>query len=158
MEDAFIGGWAMPAPRHPSPRPTQHESNGDGSVPMTMGVPGPSPLLSPHLQQTGYPFVRRPSSASIPTAQHGLSPSSYDSPLAQLSPVERSQALNLRKTTMQPYLQFMCGPLLRYDTVDNGVWHGAALIVSKYCFHLFFPWMVGFGAGANGPLCPLPEM
>lgn len=35
---------------------------------------------------------------------------------------------------MQPYLQFMCGPLLRYDTVDeHGVWHGAALIVSECC-------------------------
>jgi hypothetical protein len=33
---------------------------------------------------------------------------------------------------MNPYLQFMCGPLLRYDTVDEqGVWHGAALIVSE---------------------------
>lgn len=32
---------------------------------------------------------------------------------------------------MNPYLQFMCGPLLRYDTVDErGVWHGAALIVT----------------------------
>lgn len=27
----------------------------------------------------------------------------------------------------------MVGPLLRYDTVDeNGLWHGAALIVSTY--------------------------
>ena len=33
---------------------------------------------------------------------------------------------------MNPYLQYMCGPLLRYDTVDeSGVWHGAALIVSE---------------------------
>lgn len=34
---------------------------------------------------------------------------------------------------MNPYLQFMCGPLLRYDTMDErAVWHGAALIVSEY--------------------------
>lgn len=34
---------------------------------------------------------------------------------------------------MSPYLQFMVGPLLRYDTVDeNGLWHGAVLIVSAY--------------------------
>ena len=32
-----------------------------------------------------------------------------------------------------PYLQFMVGPLLRYDTVDeNGLWHGAVMIVSAY--------------------------
>jgi E3 ubiquitin-protein ligase NEDD4 len=35
------------------------------------------------------------------------------------------------KRSMHPYLQFMCGPLLRYDSVDSdGVWRGAALIVS----------------------------
>jgi hypothetical protein len=55
-------------------------------------------------------------------------------PLSQLSPLERSKALNSRKIAMEPYLQFMCGPLLRYDTVDeHGVWHGAALIVSECC-------------------------
>jgi len=33
---------------------------------------------------------------------------------------------------MEPYLQLMVGPLLRYDTVDeSGLWRGAALIVSK---------------------------
>lgn len=33
---------------------------------------------------------------------------------------------------MDPYLQLMCGPLLRYDTIDeHGVWHGAVLVVSK---------------------------
>ncbi|KAF8479014.1 hypothetical protein DFH94DRAFT_693399 [Russula ochroleuca] len=128
MEDSFIGGWTMPV-RQPSPRPTPPASNGDGSIPM--GVPGPSPLLSAHLQQTGYPFVRPPSTSGLPAAaQHGPRPSSDDSPLAKLSPVERSQVLNLRKTTMQPYLQFMCGPLLRYDTIEDGVWHGAALIVT----------------------------
>lgn len=46
-----------------------------------------------------------------------------------MSAVERSQ--NLRVQRMHPILQFMAGPLLRYDTVDaDGVWHGAAMIVS----------------------------
>lgn len=42
---------------------------------------------------------------------------------------------------MNPVLQFMVGPLLKYDTVDDkGVWHGACLIVSKshefvYVYH-----------------------
>lgn len=38
---------------------------------------------------------------------------------------------------MEPHLQFICGPLLRYDTVDElGKWHGAALIVSECCCFL----------------------
>jgi hypothetical protein len=46
---------------------------------------------------------------------------------------------------MQPYLQFMCGPLLRYDTVDeHGVWHGAALVVSECCC-----FSLGLWIGAN---------
>lgn len=49
--------------------------------------------------------------------------------LAQMSAVERSRAQRLAR--MEPHLQFMVGPLLRYDTVDeNGLWRGAALIVT----------------------------
>jgi hypothetical protein len=134
MEDTFIGGWAMPAPRHPSPGPAQQppHTNGDGSAQMNV----PPPFLSPHLQQTGYPFVRPPSESASPALQGGGVRASTDGnpDLAQLSPVERSQTFSLRKRIMQPYLQFMCGPLLRYDTVDeHGVWHGAVLIVSKCC-------------------------
>ncbi|EMD34460.1 hypothetical protein CERSUDRAFT_97712 [Gelatoporia subvermispora B] len=48
---------------------------------------------------------------------------------AQMSAVERSK--NLRVRRMDPYLQFMAGPLLRYDTVDEqGVWRGAAMIIT----------------------------
>lgn len=32
---------------------------------------------------------------------------------------------------MKPHLQLMVGPLLRYDTIDEGVWNGFALVVSK---------------------------
>lgn len=139
MEDTFIGGWTMPVPvpRHASPRPTQQPyANGDGSAQM------PSPQLSTHLQQTGYPFVRPPSGSVSPALQGGVRPSMDENPLARLSPVERSQTLNLRKRIMQPYLQFMCGPLLRYDTVDeHGVWHGAALIVSKLLLN-FSLWLL----------------
>jgi len=135
MEDTFIGGWTMPVPRQPSPRPTQPSSNGDGNVQLK-----PSPRLSQHLLQTGYPFVLPPSTSAVPPALQG--PSLDENPLAQLSPVERSQTLHLRKKTMQPNLQFMCGPLLRYDAVDeHGVWHGAALIVSKCSW--FSCWCLG---------------
>lgn len=48
-----------------------------------------------------------------------------------MTAVERSRTQ--RAARMKPHLQFMVGPLLRYDTVDeNGVWNGAALIVSQY--------------------------
>ena len=114
----------MPVPRHPSPRPTHLDSNGDASVNSNItpspGFPG----------SNGIPFVRQPSS------------SMDEIPLSQRSPLERSKALNFRKTVMQPYLQFMCGPLLRYDTIDeHGIWHGAALIVSECCC---FPWVSGW--------------
>ena len=142
MEDTFIGGWTLPASRQPSPRPTPPDSQGNGSV--QMNVPVPSPFLSQHLRQTGYPFVQPPPESVSPAAQ-GSRP---DENLAALpSPVERSRNLNLRKATMQPYLQFMCGPLLRYDAVDGGVWHGAALIVSKWRS----VFLVGLLAGANTP-------
>lgn len=42
---------------------------------------------------------------------------------------------------MNPSLQFMVGPLLRYDTIDkDGIWHGAALIVSECS--LSFMWCI----------------
>lgn len=127
VEDIIIGGWTMPSHPSPSPRPTScPDSHGDASINSNIQV---APTLE-FPGSTGYPFVRRPS------------PSMDEIPLSQLSPLERSKALNFRKTLMQPYLQFMCGPLLRYDTVDErGVWHGAALIVSECCC---CPWVFGW--------------
>jgi hypothetical protein len=151
MENTFIGGWAMPVPRHASPHPTQQPyANGDGGAQMNVTLP--SPHLSTHLQQTGYPFVRPPSGSVSPALQGGVRPSMDENPLARLSPVERSQTLNLRKRIMQPYLQFMCGPLLRYDTVDeHGVWHGAALIVSKLGLLNFSLWLLSWRALIPSP-------
>ncbi|EPQ58419.1 hypothetical protein GLOTRDRAFT_36442 [Gloeophyllum trabeum ATCC 11539] len=62
--------------------------------------------------------------------QTSSQPSYLDpSHLTHLSAVERSRSL--KGARMEPHLQFMVGPLLRYDTVDaQGVWHGAALIVT----------------------------
>lgn len=51
--------------------------------------------------------------------------------MAQLPAAERARMQKAPRT--DPYLQFMVGPLLRYDTVDeNGLWHGAVMIVSAY--------------------------
>ncbi len=116
----------MPAPRYPSAFPTQPDNSEDASVGPNFTPPPRFP--SPHLRQTGYPFVRQ------------SDPLMDDTPLSQLSATERHQALNRRKRLMDPYLQFLCGPLLRYDDVDsNGVWHGAALIVSA-CVSRFPCW------------------
>ncbi|KAM6500879.1 hypothetical protein JOM56_003893 [Amanita muscaria] len=48
--------------------------------------------------------------------------------LARMTPAERSQYY--RVAHMGPPLQFMCGPLLKYDTVVDYVWYGAVLIVT----------------------------
>ncbi|KAI9511315.1 hypothetical protein F5148DRAFT_1274284 [Russula earlei] len=123
MEDAFVGGWALPPPLPPKPDRT-------GNAGAQFGVPVPPLYTSPRLLQSGYPFVDSPTSRGPPVL-HGVRSSFDQNPLSRLSPVERSQTLHLRKKMMNPYLQFMCGPLLRYDTVDrDGVWHGAALIVT----------------------------
>jgi hypothetical protein len=148
MEDAFIGGWAMapPGQASSSSHAAAQQPDGNGNVGTQLGVPAPTSPLSAHLLQTGYPFVRQPppsaaaATAADPTAIQGVHPSFAQNPLSQLGPVERSHALNLRKRMMNPYLQFMCGPLLRYDTVDaNDVWHGAALIVSELPRCIFIP-------------------
>jgi hypothetical protein len=120
LEEGFIGGWNVTAPPSPGTGP-----NLGGPFAATPPPFGPSP----HLLQSGYPFVH-PSSPSAPPAAHSPHPSFDGSQQSHLSAAERSQSHQTRK--MNPYLQFMCGPLLRYDTVDErAVWHGAALIVSE---------------------------
>ncbi|KAJ7632470.1 hypothetical protein FB45DRAFT_978232 [Roridomyces roridus] len=57
--------------------------------------------------------------------------------LTGLSAVERSQVLRIPR--MDPHLQFMVGPLLRYDTVEDGVWHGAAMIVTADAGSVYEP-------------------
>jgi hypothetical protein len=104
----------------------------DGSFVGGFPMPGIPPSLPPrarpsHFQQspsgTKTSHVRSESSTSIVRTE-----SAY---LAQLPPAERSRMQRAPRT--DPYLQFMVGPLLRYDTVDeNGLWHGAVMIVSAY--------------------------
>ncbi|TFK27403.1 plasma membrane protein [Coprinopsis marcescibilis] len=49
--------------------------------------------------------------------------------LTAMSAIDRSRILRVAR--MDPHLQFMCGPLLKFDTIDeDGVWHGAAMIVT----------------------------
>ncbi|KAI0317869.1 hypothetical protein OF83DRAFT_1083328 [Amylostereum chailletii] len=74
----------------------------------------------------GYPHAQN--DIQHPTSPREPSTKSQASTLVHMSAVERSQ--NLRMARMHPHLQFMCGPLLRYDTVENGIWRGAALVVT----------------------------
>lgn len=72
---------------------------------------------------------------NVPSQQNGQlriasQPRLSTSTLTHKSAVERSHLLRVAR--MEPHLQFMVGPLLRYDTVDtSGVWNGFALIVSE---------------------------
>jgi hypothetical protein len=139
MEDTFtIRGWATGTPGQPSSHLTQ--PNGNGIADTQSSVRAPPPVLSAPLQN-GHPVAYQPP-PSRPDIIQGMRPSFDQNPLSQLSPVERSRTLKLRKVMMNPRLQFMCGPLLRYDTVDeHGVWHGAALIVSECsCIRPLLEW------------------
>ncbi|KAI0274396.1 hypothetical protein BGY98DRAFT_71415 [Russula aff. rugulosa BPL654] len=117
-DGVFIGGWVMPTPGQPPPFPPYPDASGSGDA--SFNVTPPPQFLGPQqFRQTGYPFVHQPG------------PFMGDTPGSHLSAAERSQAFKHRKRFMDPYLQFTCGPLLRYDNVDSdGVWHGAALIVT----------------------------
>lgn len=88
-------------------------------------IPPPPP---PKDYKNGHVYSPGNAPSQISTAASRTSAST--SRLAHMSPVERSQAF--RMNMMQPHLQLMVGPLLRYDTVDaRGVWHGFALVVSE---------------------------
>lgn len=88
-------------------------------------IPPPPP---PKDYKNGHVYSPKGAPSQISTAASRTSAST--SRLAHMSPVERSQAF--RMNMMQPHLQLMVGPLLRYDTVDaRGVWNGFALVVSE---------------------------
>lgn len=114
MSEPFVGGFNLPPP---SPAPS---------------FGGPPPPLPPKDATWSTHNARIPSDASWSDgASRTASVKSSHSKFVNMNAVERSK--HLRVARMNPYLQFMVGPLLRYDTVDEaGVWRGAAMIVSKY--------------------------
>lgn len=94
--------------------PNNHYGNGIPSRPIAQETLSNIPPSSP-TRQPAFPVNNQP---SLPVEG-----------LVHLSAVERSQLLRVAR--MEPHLQFMCGPLLKYDTIDSqGTWHGAALIVT----------------------------
>ncbi|TIA90153.1 hypothetical protein E3P99_01665 [Wallemia hederae] len=44
--------------------------------------------------------------------------------------IKRSQSHQDKLGRLSPHLQFLCGPMLKYDTVVDNVWYGAAMIVT----------------------------
>ncbi|KAF9452283.1 hypothetical protein P691DRAFT_795246 [Macrolepiota fuliginosa MF-IS2] len=141
IEESFIGGFhdhrPPPSPRPPPVPPKEGFPVHYGFPPPTGEYPPPSDGFPSH-HNAGYPNIpvphentptfplQPPTSQPIyPPAQPTLTPET----LAHLNAVERSQVLQVAR--MDPHLQFMCGPLLKYDTTDShGLWHGAALIVT----------------------------
>lgn len=110
MNAGFIGGFAPPGA----------SSNFNIRAP-----PSPTPPQVP--PKDG----QYPNGLHAPAIGTTTSASSGRSSLRSMTAVERSQYY--RVVRMNPHLQFMAGPLLRYDTVDeNGTWYGACMIVSMY--------------------------
>ncbi|KAG2157403.1 hypothetical protein DEU56DRAFT_764466 [Suillus clintonianus] len=96
-----------------------------GVPPSTSPIPDTPPSVPPKYFNEGFAHNAHTSVSSMERLVSGSSSLS----LAQMPAVERSRAQRLAR--MEPHLQFMVGPLLRYDTVDeNGLWRGAALIVT----------------------------
>ncbi|KAG1877803.1 hypothetical protein DFJ58DRAFT_752768 [Suillus subalutaceus] len=100
----------------------------------SFGIPRPPSSPTPGTLSPVPPkyFTDNPAQNGSASASHAierLASGSSGVSLAQMPAVERSRAQRLAR--MEPHLQFMVGPLLRYDTVDeNGLWRGAALIVT----------------------------
>ncbi|TIC72570.1 hypothetical protein E3Q00_03843 [Wallemia mellicola] len=44
--------------------------------------------------------------------------------------IKRSPSHQSKLGHLKPHLQFLCGPMLKYDTVVDNVWYGAAMIVT----------------------------
>lgn len=121
MSEPFVGGFAYPGAHSGPSTPPPPIPPKDDYVRRFQGSNG---YKGSHLSQTesiSSTGTGNPNDSSMTyTTQH----------MAKLSAVERSR--NFKVARMNPHLQFMAGPLLRYDTVDEqGVWHGAALIVCK---------------------------
>ncbi|KAJ3744607.1 hypothetical protein DFH05DRAFT_1534942 [Lentinula detonsa] len=90
-----------------------------GFLPPPSPVPPPLPVKDEIYTD---PSFHLPSGVS---SQKSIS----SSQLSRLSAVERSKTLRVAR--MDPHLMFMVGPLLKYDTTDEqGIWHGALLIVT----------------------------
>ena len=157
--DAFVGGIVPPSalsagyapsyhstpPRHartlsppcgPPPSFPRPSASAPPSHLPHRSVPQPSSLYNPTHRRTpsGLTSSRASSGTPQPSAQDQRTSSYATTPAAKvdtglqllcvpLAPVE-SALFHLSSGS--------CGPLLKYDTVVNGIWYGACMIVSAY--------------------------
>ncbi|KAG6919956.1 hypothetical protein DXG01_013305 [Tephrocybe rancida] len=153
MHEQFIGGFQV-SPRPPAIPPPPHYPQPPPS-PLPPAPPPKDQVYTHPGYQPGYhqiqtqlppyhapqPSFPGPSTAYQHDQEHRYPPTQSTitpAQLTQLSAVQRSQTLRIAR--MSPHLQFMVGPLLRYDTVDEfGIWHGAAMIVTADSGSIYEP-------------------
>jgi hypothetical protein len=132
-------------PHEEQPAPMQEDFIGGFHPNLSVGSPPPPPLPPKDRHTLRLPsfgalnasaerLARTPvgNGAAPWASSHPPSPTPASSApdLTGMTAVERSRLLKTAR--MNPHLQFMCGPLLRYDTLtdDRAVWHGHVMIVS----------------------------
>jgi hypothetical protein len=117
MNEEFIGGF------HPS---LLHQS-----------PPPPPPKDKFRIPGFGLPFPEPERYQRSNTVEEPRPPPTPSTPdLTRMTAVERSKMLKTAR--MNPHLQFMCGPLLRFDNITDGrrVWRGHVMVVSTCLFCL----------------------
>ena len=135
----FVGGftpnYSPPSssfqPTFPSPQFSPPSIHYDGMPPPPMDDPQP-PLIRPTSISPSFPQLPNHPPPNNADPLDNMSPRtsiSNSNSIPSMTAVERSRHLRIAKTT--PHLQFMVGPLLRYDTIEGDLWKGAALIVSE---------------------------
>jgi hypothetical protein len=116
---------AFPSPTQPPPLPIRY----DGMPPSPMDNFQPPPL--PPKPGTSHTATLRTITTADPDSRQRVTVHVEFAIAVDLVDDRRERSRNLRIAKMKPHLQFMVGPLLRYDTIENGIWRGAALIVSE---------------------------
>ena len=125
----FIGGFTP----HYSPVSNPSLPTSSFQNPLTP-LPQYNALQPPFIDHfTPPPLPTIPAGPSYPRLADYTDPDNVP-PLASNSHSQPILSQNSRVERMKPHLQFMVGPLLRYDTIENGIWRGAALIVSECVF------------------------
>jgi len=112
---------SLPNPYDGTPRPPVMDNSQLPPLP-------PRPPNSPYRQPPNY-YAQQQQHVDTDLNLSPFTSSSHLQSISSMTATERSR--NLRIAKMKPHLQLMAGPLLRYDTIENGVWRGAALIVSE---------------------------
>ncbi|KAF7796739.1 hypothetical protein EIP86_007922 [Pleurotus ostreatoroseus] len=141
--EPFVGGFSpqqQPQPHSPPDLSRLHIAD-------PQGPPPPIPPKDKQYEQSITSSMYPPSSIGPawsqssheePVVPEGYMPVYATQQLSHMTAAERSH--NLRVSNMKPILQLMAGPMLRYDTVDaDGVWHGAALIVTADAGSVYEP-------------------